>query len=164
MPRISQEDLSQLKFIKDCVSEHRDEFRENCDRYNDSMKEIFIDSLNESEKNVLRARGMPVVQINILEAYISRMRGEFSQFEPSYSLRPANLMEPSDPYLLNVVDGSLRNILFEANNEGFEYKVFSQASGGGFSVMEVSTDYKTPMSFEQKILLKAQADPTLCGF
>ncbi len=112
---------------------------------------------------MLQQLNRPVVEFNILEAYISRLLGEFSKHEPGIEVSPAEGV-PVDQQVLDVVEGHLRAILHAADKNSFSYEIYKDLLSGGFSVAKVWTDYSSPMSFNQQINLTRVFDPTMCGF
>lgn len=138
-------------------------FKDNFDRYHAFRRFIFKSSLSDDEIRVLQRLGKPQLEFNMSEAYISRLRGEFSKQEPSLSVTAAN-SNKIDETVVNVVEGYTRAMLFDANNDSFEYDIYMDLLSGGFSVMKVYTDYVNEKSFDQEIKFKRAFDPTLCGF
>lgn len=153
----------QLARIKKNVSTAYMYFDENYKRYREFRKYVFKESINEQQRAVLQQLNRPVVEFNILEAYISRLLGEFSQHEPGIEVSPAEGI-PVDQQVLDVVEGHLRHILHDANKDNFSYEIYKDLLSGGFSVAKVWTDYASPMSFNQQIYLSRVFDPTMCGF
>ena len=153
----------QLARIKKNVSTAYMYFDDNYKRYRQFRKYVFKESINEQQRAVLQQLNRPVVEFNILEAYISRLLGEFSQHEPGIEVSPAEGI-PVDQQVLDVVEGHLRHILHDANKNNFSYEIYKDLLSGGFSVAKVWTDYASPMSFNQQIYLARVFDPTMCGF
>lgn len=153
----------QLARIKKNVSTAYMYFNDNYKRYREFRKYVFKESINEQQRAVLQQLNRPVVEFNILEAYISRLLGEFSQHEPGIEVSPAEGI-PVDQQVLDVVEGHLRHILHDANKNNFSYEIYKDLLSGGFSVAKVWTDYASPMSFNQQIYLARVFDPTMCGF
>lgn len=153
----------QLARIKKNVSTAYMYFNDNYKRYREFRKYVFKESINEQQRAVLQQLNRPVVEFNILEAYISRLLGEFSQHEPGIEVSPAEGI-PVDQAVLDVVEGHLRHILHDANKNNFSYEIYKDLLSGGFSVAKVWTDYASPMSFNQQIYLARVFDPTMCGF
>jgi hypothetical protein len=153
----------QLARIKKNVSTSYMYFNDNYKRYREFRKYVFKESINEQQRAVLQQLNRPVVEFNILEAYISRLLGEFSQHEPGIEVSPAEGI-PVDQQVLDVVEGHLRHILHDANKNNFSYEIYKDLLSGGFSVAKVWTDYASPMSFNQQIYLSRVFDPTMCGF
>mgnify|MGYP001575058535 CR=1 FL=1 len=168
---IDYEKLSteKLPYLKKCVDESREYFQENIDRYNEFMQFVFKTSLTDQDKNTLEATGKPTIEFNIVEAFISRLRGEFAKQEPSLTVRaadgiPISMLTPDFIELINVVEAHLRAIFFDAANDKLEYNIYSDLLAGGWSVMQVYTDYVSERSFEQNIYVDRVFDPTLTGF
>jgi len=153
----------QLERVKKNVSTSYMYFNENNKRYREFRRYVFKESINDQQRAVLQQLNRPVVEFNILEAYISRLLGEFSQHEPSIEVSPAEGV-PVDQAVLDVVEGHIRHIFHQANKDSFAYEVYKDLLSGGFSVAKIWTDYASPMSFNQQIYLNRVFDPTLCGF
>lgn len=153
----------ELKRIKDNVSNAYLYFKDNYVRFREFRQYVFKDSITEQQQATLRQLSRPVVQFNILEAYISRLLGEFSKHEPSIEVNPSD-GAPINQDIMDTVEGHLRHIMYEANKNSFSYEMYKDLLSGGFSVAKVVTDYASPMSFTQEIYLKKAFDPTLCGF
>lgn len=149
--------------LKEKVRNSHDYNKPNCDRFHDFKNFTFNSSMSDAERGLCNKLKKPTIESNIGEAYISRQRGEFSKQQPSIKVS-ARDDAPADPQLINIVEGHTRSILFEANNNSFEYEIYNDILGGGFSVMEVCTDYANERALNQIILLKRAFDPTLCGF
>lgn len=152
-----------LPRIKKNVENAHQYFRDNYNRYHEFRKFIFQTNLNETDKTLLATLQKPVLEFNVLEAYISRLRGEFSKQEPSLYVMPGDEAE-IDEAVIKTVQGHLKHITNEADKNGFSYDVYTDMLSGGFSVMKVWTEYANDMSFNQVIRLGRAYDPTLCGF
>ena len=153
----------QLDRIKKAVSTSYMYFQDNYKRYHEYRRYIFKESINAAQKTVLQQLSRPVVEFNILEAYISRLLGEFASHEPSIEVSPAEGV-PVSQDVIDFVEGHIRQIIHQANKDSFSYEVYKDLLSGGFSVAKVRTDYASPMSFDQQIFLERVFDPTLCGF
>lgn len=159
--KISQDEL---KKIKSNVESSYAFFKENIERFNYFREFVFKSSLSEEDRAALKKTKKPRLEFNSSEAYISRLRGEFSKQEPSISvrLRDNSQLDPNLPLFL---EGYLRAIFCEANNHtSCEYQVYTDTLSGGFSVVRVWTDYVHEKSFEHSIKIARVADPTLVGF
>lgn len=138
-------------------------FEPNYKRFNYFRKFVFDSSLNDDDKMVLDALKKPKIEFNIGEAYISRLRGEFSKQQPSIIVTADDGAQvPSE--LINVVTAHLRHMLFDANKNSCEYNVYTDILSGGFSAIKIWTEYAHPMSFNQVIKFDRVYDPTLVGF
>lgn len=154
---------SQLERIKTTVRRSHDYFKPNYDRYNDFKRFVFDQSLNSDEITLLMTLGKPQLEFNVLEAYISRLLGEFSKQEPDIEIS-ADDENSADPMTIKVLEQHLRHTLTDAKNHHNRYEVYKDLLAGGFSVLKISTDYANPMSFNQVINIERVFDPTLCGF
>lgn len=157
---VNQDDLAR---IKDNISTAYLYFRDNYERYRTFRSYVFKESVTDRQRDLLRKQSRPDLEFNILEAYISRLLGEFSKHEPSIDVSPSEGV-PVDDGVINVVEQHFRHILYQANKNSFSYEVYKDLLSGGFSVAKVWTDYASSMSFNQEIYLKRVFDPTLCGF
>src|SRR5579859_3686920 len=138
-------------------------YRKNYERFNFFRKFVFQTSMSDDDIALLKSLKKPQIEFNVCEAYISRLLGEWSKQEPSINVS-ADDGAPIDPQVINVVEGHIRHILFQANKNGCEYDVYKDQLSGGFSAYKVTTDYAHEMSFDQVIKLERVYDPTLCGF
>ena len=158
-----------LQQIKKDVEEAYKSFVENYKRYQEYYIFVFKSSLSDAEISNLNLMGKPPLEFNILEAYISRLRGEFSKQQPQLDVHAAEgltLGKIDDDYkkLLSVIQAHLNEIFFSADNDQFTYDIYSDTLAGGFSVAKVYTDYINDNSFLQKIKIERVSNPTLCGF
>jgi len=155
-----QDDLTRLKkSVKNsCVY-----FEPNYKRFNEFRKFVFDSSLTDDDKMVLDALKKPKIEFNIGEAYISRLRGEFSKQEPSVLVN-ADDGQNVDPTIIQLVRDHLKHIIFDSNKNGCEYNVYTDILSGGFSAVKIWTEYANPMSFHQVIKFDRVYDPTLVGF
>lgn len=155
---------SQLEKIKDSVEQAYTYFRPNYERYHQFMRFVYKSTLTEDDISVLATLGRPQIEFNVMEAYLSRLRGEFSRMEPGFIIRAQDGFTLEDVRILTVLEAHFRAILNDSDNDGFRYDVYTDLLVGGFSVVEVYTDYLNSMSMDQKICVERTFDPTLCGF
>ncbi len=160
---IAQVHQDQLSAIKKNIEKSYEYFQANVKRFNEFRQFVFHSSLSKVDRAVLHETKKPILEFNSLEAFISRLRGEFSKQEPSITVR---LFEQSglDPNLPLILEGHLRSIFDEANHNGCFYEVYTDILSGGFSAMKVWTDYQHEKSFDQVIKIGRVYDPTLVGF
>lgn len=166
---ISKKHRSRLDEIKDNIQGSYEYFEKNNRRYHEFMKFVFETSLSDDDMTKLDILQKPNVEFNILEAMISRLRGEFAKQEPSIIARAADGVRiedltPEFIKTLEVVEAHIREIFFDATNDSLEYNIYSDLLAGGYSVVEVFTDYINELSFEQNIKVERVFDPTLTVF
>ena len=160
---IASKHRDQLLRIKKLVKDSQEYWEPNVTRYNLFRRFVYDSSLTEQDKAVLNALGKPELEFNVLEAYLSRLCGEFSKQVPSIEVRSDDGSQV-EPEVLDVVGGHIRHILDQANKEGCEYNSYRDSLSGGYSVLKVWTEYAHSMSFNQIIKFGRAFDPTLCGF
>ncbi len=158
-----------LKELKKRVEEAQEYFGENVKRFEKFMKFVFKTSLNDDEATTLASTGKPSIEFNILESFISRLRGEFAKQEPSLAVRaadgvPISMLTREFTETLNVIEAHLRAIFFDGTNDHLDYNVYSDLLAGGYSVLRVFTEYVNEKSFEQNICVERVFDPTLTFF
>lgn len=163
MAIIAKKYRDELDRIQTNIRNSYNYFKPNYDRWHEFHKFIFLTSISNKEKEALLYLGKPVLECNTLEAYISRLRGEFYKQEPSVEVM-SDYDSKVDPQTLDVVEGHIRHILNNSDNNAVEYNVYTDMLAGGFSVLEVSTEYAHSMSMKQVIKVERVFDPTLCGF
>lgn len=167
MAVIARKHTTQLDMIKQSVEQAYMYFRPNYERFHQFMRFVYKTTLTEDDISVLATLGRPQIEFNMMEAYISRLRGEFSRMEPGFVIRAQDGLEDNStdfPKLIKILEAHFKSILVESDNEGFSYDVYTDLLVGGFSVVEVYTDYMSEMSMDQKICTTRAFDPTLCGF
>lgn len=169
MDEIAQSHRDKLQYLKDCVEQSYMYFYDNIKRYKEFMRFTFATSLTPDDTAKLNALQKPSIEFNVLEAFVSRLRGEFSQHEPDLSVRAADgvstqHLDEKFIQTMRVIEGHLREIFFDAANDSFEYNIYSDILSGGYSVAKVYTDYINELSFEQKICVERVFDPTMTGF
>lgn len=151
-----------LPIIKKKVRNAHDYFKHNYDCYNEFRKFVFESSLTNDEITLLMTMGRPQIEFNVLEAYISRLMGEFSKQEPDIEVNSYDQSQ-SDPLTIKLVEQHLKHVFGDDNNEHTRYEVYKDLLSGGFSTVKVYTDYEHPMSMNQVIKIE-RCEPTLCGF
>ena len=169
MSRIAKKHTDMLSELKDCVEDWHGYWKDNSIRYNEFTRMVFQTALTPNMREKLTDLQKPQLEFNIMEAMISRLRGEFAKQEPSLNIRAADgittqMLTPELLKTIEVVEAHLRAIFFDAASDSFEYTTYSDVLAGGFSVAEVYTDYVNEMTFEQSIKVERAFDPCLCFF
>ena len=169
MPNIAKIHSDRLKELKRTVEDSQKYFDENIKRFHEFVKFVFKSSMNDADTAVLQQTGKPVLEFNIVESYVSRLRGEFAKQQPSLTVRaadgiPLTMLTREFTATIAIIEAHLRAIFFDGANDKLEYNIYTDLLAGGFSVMRVYTDYVNEMSFEQNICVERVFDPTLCFF
>jgi hypothetical protein len=154
--------LDKLPQIKKKVRNTHDYFKHNYDCYNEFRKFVFESSLTNDEITLLETMGRPQLEFNVLEAYLSRLLGEFSKQEPDIMVNAYD-EEQADPITIKIVEQHLKHVFMDDNNKHTRYEVYKDLLSGGFSTIKVFTEYEHPMSMNQVIRIE-RCEPTLTGF
>lgn len=169
MTQKTTDDVTKLASIKKNIEESFKYFEKNYKRFQEFLRFVCVTTLTDNELAVLAQVGKPPLQFNILEAIVSKQRGEFMSHEPSITVKAADgvdLGRMGGAFLetMRVLEAHLREIINNSNNDQMQYKCYSDLLIGGFSVVEVYTDYSNEFSFEQNIFTERVHNPCLAGF
>ena len=162
MKDVAKRYQDELARIKKKIKNTHDYFKDNYDRYNEFRRFVFESSLTNDEITLLETMGKPQLEFNVLEAYVSRLLGEFSKQEPDIQVNAYDQTQ-ADPITIKVVEQHLKHVFMDANNQHTRYEVYKDLLSGGFSTVKVFTEYEHPMSMNQVIRI-VRCEPTLCGF
>lgn len=154
--------IDNLARIKKTVRNTHDYFKHNYDRFNEFRQFVFEQSLTNDEITLLMSMNRPQLEFNVLEAYISRLLGEFSKQEPDIEVSAYD-EQNVDPITIKVVEQHLKHVFMDNDNQHLRYEVYKDLLSGGFSAVKVITDYEHPMSMNQVIKF-TKCEPTLTGF
>lgn len=169
MSKVAKKYQDELASLKCMVEDWQDYFSENNSRFNDFKRFVFDTSLSAADKETLRNLGKPIIEFNVCEAYLSRLRGNFAEHEPSVTVSAAegvgrDEVTPSLIKTTEFIEAHMREIFDSSRTNGLEYRVYTDCLAGGFSSMRVGTEYANEMSFNQKIVVEAMFDPSMVGF
>jgi hypothetical protein len=163
MATVAKKYQDELPRIKKNVQHAWEYFRPNYDSFNKWQKFIFITSMDEKERALLKELGKPDIEFNILEAYVSRLCGEFSKQEPSIEVS-AGYGDQVDPNLIHIVEGHFRHLECDARKSGTASDIYKDQASGGFCVAKIWTEYENEKSMDQVIKWGRVFDPCLCFF
>jgi len=165
MSKLEKKD-DNLYRISENISRSMKENYGNIERYNNSREFIFKSTLSTKNRNSLVALNMPVLEFNISEAFLSRLRGEFAESEPGVTATISEDVKntPELEQVRELIEGHLRYIFDEARQNGTQISIFDEVTSGGFSVAKVYPKYEEGRTFRQKIVFEKCYDSTLTGF
>lgn len=163
MKEVAKKHQDELPRIKKNIENAHNYFKENYKRYNQFRKYVFKDQLGEDYRKQLEAMGKPQMEFNILEAFISKLRGEFATQEPSVEVL-SDFNSTVDFKTIEVVEGHLRHIIDEAKKNGTIYNAYTNTLSGGFDVFKLWTEYAHEKSFDQVIKFGQVYSPVLTFF
>jgi hypothetical protein len=166
---LAQDHLSRLDELKKSVDNSYRCFRKNAERYSEFMRFVFDTALTNDDIQKLMTLKKPTIEFNIIEAIISRLLGEFAKHEPSIMVKaedgvPLDRLSPEFFEMMHFIEAHIRHSIVDCETDGLQWKIYKDILGGGFSVVEIFTDYISHMSFDQKIVVSRVFDPTMTGF
>lgn len=166
---ISYKHTSRLGELKDMVETSWEYFNHNSKRFNEFMRFVFDTSLSNADKTKLGTLNKPTLEFNVLESIINNRRGEFSMHQPTISVHasdgvPLERFTPDYLKMIEVLESYLRNMISGPDKDNLGNKIMIDTLGGGYSVVEIFTDYINELSFDQQITCRRVFDPTLTGF
>lgn len=160
---VAQMHQDNLSRIKKNVEVSYKYFEDNYDSFNKFKKFVFVTSLTKEDEDILRDLKKPQLEFNVLEAYISRLRGEFSKSAPEIEVS-SDKINPVGPEVVDLVENHIRYMEEDFRKDGSAYQIYTDQLSGGFSVIKIWTEYANAKTFDQQIKIGRVFDPTLCGF
>lgn len=166
-------DRQQKKFdtAKENIDRATQYFKENYDRFNKFVSMTFRSTLTAQEKMFLLSKNRPIMEWNIMQPYISRLRGEFAKSQLAVKVNAIDGQQTFEQYgkqdeidIIKFTEGHMRYLFHEMKISGTEYDLMTDVLAGGFAGAHVWYDYKDPYAFEQEIFIEPVWDATLFGF
>jgi hypothetical protein len=143
-------------------------FEKNFNTFRKFFTMTFDSTLSQADKDNLTLIGKPNIEFGIFEAFISRLRGEFSKQRPTINVHAAEgfMGKLDDSYLklMKVSQAHIDEIFRQADSEGFSDDMYKDTIAGGFGVARMITEYVNEKSFMLRIKLEKADNPCLCGF
>lgn len=139
-------------------------FKKNYKVYNDYIRFVFKSSITPADASVNQELQKPNMQWNILEAFVSRLCGEFSKMDPAFSVKAKEGVNLLNPAIIELVEAHLKAAFGGGNTNELSYHLYRNILAGGYDVAKIYTDYAGEKSFDQKIFIEPVFDPTLTVF
>lgn len=139
-------------------------FKNNYKMYNDFIRFVFKTSMEAAAKSVNQEIQKPNLEFNILEAFISRLCGEFSKMDPAFTVRAKEGVNLINPDIIELVEAHLKACFIGGDKDALSYHIYRNILSGGYAVAKIFTDYADEMAFDQKIYVETVFDPTLTVF
>src|SRR5690349_20866593 len=83
-------------------------FKKNYITFNDFLRFVFKSSITPGDRSVNNELQKPNMEWNILEAFISRLCGEFSKMSPAFSIRGKEGVKLVNPDVIELVEAHLK--------------------------------------------------------
>ena len=139
-------------------------FKKNYKIFNEYIRFVFKSSLTLADRSVNNELDKPNMEWNILEAFISRLCGEFSKMDAGFIVRGKEGVKLIDPNVIELVEAHLKAAFGGGNTNDLSYHLYRNILAGGYDVAKIYTDYADEKSFDQKIYIEPVFDPTLTVF
>lgn len=139
-------------------------FQENYKRFNEFVRFVFKTTLSPADSSVNLELDRPNMEFNVLEAFISRLCGEFSKMDAAFSVRAKEGVKMIDPNVITLVEGHLKAAFKSGSTNELSYHLYRNMLSGGFDVAKIYTDWAHEKSFDQNIYIEPVFDPTLTVF
>lgn len=164
MAQIKKSALDNFDNIKGDIEKGFLYFKKNYKLYNDFIRFVFKTSLTPADRSVNQELQKPNMEFNVLEAYISRLCGEFSKMDPAFNVRAKEGVKLINPDIIELVEAHLKAAFCGSDKISLSYHIYRDILSGGYSVAKIYTDYANEMSFDQQICIERVFDPTLTVF
>lgn len=139
-------------------------FKKNYKIFNEYIRFVFKSSLTLADRSVNNELDKPNMEWNILEAFVSRLCGEFSKMDAGFIVRGKEGVKLIDPNVIELVEAHLKAAFGSGNTNDLSYHLYRNILAGGYDVAKIYTDYADEKSFDQKIYIEPVFDPTLTVF
>ena len=151
-------DEKKLKSIKKMINAAVKSFDENCKIFHNNRNFLFISNIDADNRLILKKLGDPVAEFNVLNAYVSRLLGEYAKQRISIFVKPEK-MNPSQKEIdgCKFISGIIKSKIDSIDN----YEIGRDVLTGGFSSIKVYIDYVNKNSFDLDIFPKKAYNPTL---
>jgi hypothetical protein len=139
-------------------------FNKNYKVFNEYIRFVFKSSITPADASVNQELDKPNMQWNILEAFISRLCGEFSKMDAGFTVRSKEGVKLLNPDIIELVEAHLKAAFGGGATNELSYHLYRNMLAGGYDVAKIYTDYSGEKSFDQKIFIEPVFDPTLTVF
>ncbi len=108
-------------------------------------------------KNLRKSEGRPVITINRCPQIIRNVTNDQRLNRPAIKVYPVD--DKADPVTAKILQGLIRQIENESNAEIAYDTAFDNAVKRSYGYWRIVTEYESPISFKQKILIKRIRNP-----
>ena len=164
MAYVKKSDPTELQMMLKDIEHGYLYFKQNYVRYNQFMRFVFKTNIEPSDASVNLELDKPNMEFNILEAFLSRLCGEFSKMDPAFTVRGKEGVKLMNPDVIELVEAHLKAAFIGGDKISLSYHLYRLLLAGGYSVAKIYTDYADEMAFDQKIYVEPVFDPTLTVF
>jgi len=162
----TKKDSDTLKRIIGNIERSREFNKENIDRYNLYRKTVYKCTITDAQSNAFNKLNKPIVEANIIEAHLNRIREQFNKRVPGITVMIQDGIDITEEVIeqRDIIEGHIRQVISEANADGTQQALIQEIASGGFSASKVIAEYKEGPTFSQKIVWKKARETTQVGF
>lgn len=151
----SKEDIIATAIAR--FNDAQDATRDIRDLGDEDIKFIAGEHWPEEIKNQRKADGRPVITINRCPQIIRNVTNDQRLNRPAIKVYPVD--DKADPVTAKILQGLIRQIENESNAEIAYDTAFDNAVKRSYGFWRIVTEYESPISFKQKILIKRIRNP-----
>jgi hypothetical protein len=166
---MSEEIEQQVTSHEDVISQAKKRFKDVDDAESRIRKEAIEDlkfrtgdQWPDDVKTQRNLDGRPCITINRLPQFIRQITNDQRQNRPSIKVYPVD--DKADIETAKVLQGLIKHIEYNSNADIAYDTSFEMAVTTGRGFFRIITDYCTPMSFDQEILIKMIENPLTVYF
>lgn len=115
------------------------------------------DQWSASDKRLRQLEGKPTLTNNRLPQFIRQITNDLRQNRPSINIQPVD--DKADTETAAIYKGMIRHIQYNSQSDVAYDRASDSAVRGGFGFYRITTDYVSPDSFDQEILIKSIPNP-----
>ncbi len=137
-------------------------FNENIVRGKDDLNFCLRDQWTAVERSEFTRLFKPAMTFNKLYDTTKKIAGEQRQNKPDLIVR--SLTGKATQEQINLRADLVRTISYQSQNDLVYQTAFKSALMMGFGAFQVDIDYESPRSFNQVVVYREIADPTICSW
>lgn len=123
----------------------------------EDIKFIAGEQWPDDVKNIRKQDGRPIITINRCPQLVRNVTNDQKLNRPSIKVFPVD--DKADPITAKILQGLIRHIEIDSNAESAYDTAFDNAVKRSYGYWRIVTDYESPTSFKQKILIKRVRNP-----
>lgn len=123
---------------------------------------LFLDQWDASDRAEFKRLQKPIMTFNKVYDFFKKVVGEQRQNTPNLEVRC--ILGDCSEEALALRQNIVKKIAFDSRSDICYQTAFENMLAGGFGALRVTTEYESPKSFDQKILLTTVEDPERAFF
>lgn len=123
----------------------------------DDLQFLKGDQWPEKQRRSREADGRPCLTINKIPTFLQQVTND--QRQNRACIKVSATGEEADPETAEIIQGMIRHIEYDSSADAAYDTAVNSAAGIGFGYFRIVTDYESPTSFDQKIIIKRIRNP-----